>query len=99
VRVWLKAPKTEITDQCLQANTLFAATMAGDALAEPLSTFVRNLFAENIEHMVDRAIPISGYPRLTIEPGKWFTSSGGYLVRLAALPAGPLTPVTGWVVP
>lgn len=98
VRVWLKAHKIEITDQRLQANTLFAATIAGDALSELLNTFVRDLFVETIEHMVDSAIPISAYPRLTLGPGERFAAKGCYLVRLAAVPDGSVTPVTDWIV-
>ncbi len=98
VRVWLQGRGIAITDERLQANTLFAATLAGDALSELLSTFVRALFVEDIEHMVDSAIPVSAYPRLTLGPGERFASKGCYLLRPGELREGAAAEAA-WVVP
>jgi hypothetical protein len=98
VHVWLQAKKIPIVDEREQANTLFAATMVGDALAELLGNFSRAFFIECIEHMVDSAVPTSAFPRLTLGPGERYASKGCYLLRPVEI-GGQAPPEHTWVVP
>ena len=97
LRVWLKSKKIEFGDERIQANTYFAATLAGNALMHMTGHFSRDYFVEKIEHGAETAIAPSIYPRLALGTGQRFASNGGYIVEASA--NGTLAPIGPWIVP
>jgi len=73
---WLRARNVPPADERIQANTYFAATIAGDALAHMDENFSRDYFIERVEHMTEQSLFPSVYPRLSLGPGQRFASRG-----------------------
>jgi hypothetical protein len=97
--VWMHSKKIAVTDAPLQANTLFAATLAAQALKHIGSNFYRDYFIERIEHIFDSMVTPSAYPRLGLGPNQRFASKGGYVLRLPTGAPGDFTQGQQWIVP
>jgi len=81
---WLRAKHLPPGESRVQADTYFAATVAGDALAHIRGNFYRDYFMERIEHMLDNAVWTSVYPDMSLAPGQRVASKGCYIVSLGA---------------
>ncbi len=97
--LWLRAKKIPLLDERVQANTYFAVTAAGDALAHMGENFSRDYFIERVEQMTEQSLSWSVYPRLSLGPGQRFASRGGYVVRFSGVDENKLVPVSEWIVP
>ena len=98
-KLWLRSKKIALTDERVQANTYFAANMAGDVLSHMFSHYSREYFIELVEHMIGRSLVTSVYPQLNLGPGQRFASKGAYLLKYSNRQGKVLEPITGWVVP
>ena len=98
-KLWLRSKNIALTDERVQANTYFAANMAGDVLSHLFSHYSRDYFIELVEHMIGRSLVTSVYPQMNLGPGQRFASKGAYLVKYSAHQDRVLEPVTGWIVP
>jgi len=98
-RTWLRARGIDPGDEQIQANTYFAATVAGDALMHLIDNFHRDYFMERLEGMLDNSFAGSIYPRLSLGAGQRFASKGAYVVKYMQEPTPGLQPVGGWIVP
>jgi hypothetical protein len=98
-RLWMKAKKIEVSDERVQANTFFAASLASDAIGHIAGTYSREYLIERMEHMAGRLPNTSYYPRISIAPGQRYASKGGYIVRLSGDPAHPVVADSPWIVP
>jgi hypothetical protein len=96
-RVWLKSKNIPLTDEAIQANSYFAASITADAFGQLTENFYRDYLIERIEHMSALALTPTVFPRLTLGPGQRFASKGAYVMRLTG-PAS-LAPVSEWLVP
>lgn len=99
MKVWLRARNVPLTDERIQANTYFAATIAGDALAHMDENFSRDYFIERIERMAEQSPFPAVYPRLSLGPGQRYASRGGYVAGLSHDGENTLAPLGGWIVP
>jgi mono/diheme cytochrome c family protein len=97
--VWMKSRGIPLTNAALQANTLFTATLAAQALKHIGSLFHRDYFIERIEHIFDSMVTPSAYPRPSLGPGQRFASKGGYVLRISKGEVGTLASEREWVVP
>jgi ABC-type branched-subunit amino acid transport system substrate-binding protein len=97
--VWLRSKAIVITDPPLQANTLFAATLAAQALKHIGSNFYRDYFIERIEHIFDSMVAPSAYPKLGLAPNQRYASKGGYVLRISKDSGGEPTQGREWIVP
>jgi hypothetical protein len=61
--------------------------------------YSREYLIERIEHMVDRMLTSSVYPRLSLASGQRYASRGAYLVRVGGDAGFKLVPVSEWIVP
>jgi hypothetical protein len=95
--LWLKA-RGVAGERRARLEAFFAATMLSEAQREVRDVFVREYLIERIEHMVDRSVKTTQYPRLTLGPGERFASKGCYIVRPGASGA-TVVPVSEWIVP
>ncbi|MET0168260.1 MAG: ABC transporter substrate-binding protein, partial [Vicinamibacterales bacterium] len=97
--VWMRGKGIPMTDAPLQANTLFAATLAAQALKHIGSNFHRDYFIERIEHIFDSMVTPSAYPRPSLGPNQRYASKGGYILRMPSGSVGELTQRGEWIVP
>jgi hypothetical protein len=98
-KVWLRARRIALTDERVQADTFFAATLAGDVLSHLADNFSRDHFVERVEMMASRALNTSWYPRVSLGPGQRYASKGAYILGLPDDPGGDLRQLSGWIVP
>jgi hypothetical protein len=96
---WLRAQGLAGAEERVRVDTLFAATLAGEALKELDAYLSRDLLLERVEHMLESTIPTSSYPRLTLSPGDRFAAKGCFIVRPPAEAGGKVTPLSDWIVP
>lgn len=100
LKFWLRAKNIPLRDERVQANTYFAATLAGDVVTHMADNLTRDYFLERIEHMTGKSSPSATlYPRLSLGPGQRFAAKGGYVAGFAADAVSRLVPVSGWIVP
>lgn len=101
--LWLRTHGVEFASDELQAigvNTLFAATVTGEALMHLQDSFSRDYFVERVEHAVTTSITPTFFPHVSLGPGTRFASKGAYIVRPEATHAGAgVTAVSDWIVP
>lgn len=98
-RVWLKSKHIPLTDEAIQANSYFAASITGDAFGQLTENFYRDYLIERIEHMTGLALTPTVFPRLTLGPGQRFASKGAYVMRLNGPTSQDLVPTSEWLVP
>lgn len=96
---WMRANGITPADRQVAVNTLFAATLAADALSVPRTLGSREYFIERIEHMAARTPNRSAYPGLRFDSGQRFGSASCSLLRLPATPGGTFRKVKEWFVP
>lgn len=99
---WLRLHGLDVQDEGVHAvavNTLFALTVAGDALAHLQDSFLRDYFVERVEHNISTTLMPSFYPRVSLGPDQRYASKGIYIVQRAVAPGSSLSAVTDWVVP
>ncbi|NTV96129.1 MAG: c-type cytochrome, partial [Thiobacillus sp.] len=99
-RQWLRSRGLDAADEGLQAvavNTLFALTVAGDALAHMQDSFIRDYFIERVEHNVTQTLMPSFYPSVSLGPDQRYASKGVYIVRQAGAPGRDAA--ADWIVP
>lgn len=84
---WFKTNQLTPADRWLAANTFFAATLAGDALAMPRTLASRELFIERMEHMAGRSPQRSAYTSVSFDATHHFGSAAFRVIKLPA-PAG-----------
>lgn len=100
LKFWLRSKNIPLRDERIQANTYFAATLAGEVVTHMADNLTRDYFLERIEHMTGKSSSSSTlYPRLTLGPGQRFAAKGGYVAGFAAEAGNRLVPVSGWIVP
>ncbi|MGB8599936.1 MAG: hypothetical protein WCE88_10655, partial [Burkholderiales bacterium] len=97
--VWLKSKHLPLTDEAIQANSYFAASITGDAFGQLTENFYRDYLIERIEHMTGLALTPTVFPRLSLGPGQRFASKGAYVMRLNGPASQPLVPISDWLVP
>lgn len=71
---WLKANGIVSPDRRVAVNTLFAATLVGEALTHPRTLDSRDYFVERIEHMASRSPMPSAYASVQLGARKRFAS-------------------------
>jgi hypothetical protein len=98
-RAWFDARHIAITDESLQANTFFAATLVADALGHVAGIHSREYLVERIEHMAGRMPNTSIYPRISLAPGQRYASKGGYIARYSTQGGNGLFAASDWIVP
>jgi hypothetical protein len=99
LKAWLRLRNVAFSDERVQANAYFAATVAGDALYHMGDNFSRDYFIERIEQMAGSTLFSSIYPHLSLGPGQRFASRGGYVVRFRAGEDAAPVPVSDWMIP
>ncbi|HEY0666478.1 MAG TPA: c-type cytochrome [Gallionella sp.] len=99
MNTWLRARNVLLADEHIQANTFFAAGIAGDALAHMDENFSRDYFIERIEHMTGQSLFHSVYPRLSLGPGQRFASKGGYVTGCMLKGGHRAALQSNWIVP
>lgn len=97
--IWLRSKNIPLLDERIQANTYFAVTVSGDALAHMGENFSRDYFIERVEQMTEQSLSSFLYPRLSLGPGQRFASRGSYVVRFSGSSENTLVPVSDWIVP
>ncbi|MBI4995952.1 MAG: hypothetical protein HZA64_09470 [Rhodocyclales bacterium] len=96
VRQWITARGIGEGNQRAQANTYFAASMAGDAITQLANNYSQEYLIERIEHGANRSLATGAFPLAELGPGQRFASKGAYLGRLRG---GALTQAGPWTVP
>jgi hypothetical protein len=96
-KIWLHNKGLALTHEALQVNTLFAVTVASDALGHMMDSFSRDYFIERVEHVVGQTPAPSMYRSLSLGPGQRFAAKGLSVVQLGA--NGPQKALSPWVVP
>lgn len=96
VRQWITARGIGEGSRRAQANTYFAATMAGDAITHLANNYSQEYLIERIEHGANRSLATGAFPLAELGPGQRFASKGAYLGRLRG---GALTQAGPWTVP
>jgi hypothetical protein len=99
MKAWLRARNVPFSDERVQANAYFAATIAGDAISHMGDNFSRDYFIERIEQMAGSTLFSSIYPHLSLGPGQRFASRGGYVVRFPSGEDPTPVPVSDWMIP
>ena len=80
-------------------NTLFAASLAAEALTHPRTLDSREYFLERIEHMASRSPSRSAYPEIVFGVQRRFGSAGCYVLQVPTSPELPYSTVAPWSVP
>jgi hypothetical protein len=81
-RVWLRAKGIALSDERIQADTYFTATLTQGVIKQIRGNFSRDYFVERLEHMVENTLTPSVYRRLSLGPHQRFASKGAYILTL-----------------
>lgn len=98
-KTWLRQQKIAPADERIQANTYFAVTLAGEALAHNDGRFSREYFLERIEHRESVALINAGHPSISLGPNQRYAAKGAQVVKFSGDGDGRLQPVSKWIVP
>ncbi len=96
-KIWLHNKGLAVTQEALQINTLFAVTVASDALGHMQDSFSRDYFIERVEHVVGQTPMPSVFRSVSLGPGQRFLGKGEGIVQLGA--SGPQKALSPWIVP
>ncbi len=96
---WARLKKIEVKDEAILANSYFVLGMITDVIKHLQHNLYRDYFLERVEHMADRAVTPSIFPRVSMAPGQRFMSKGAYIVKIDPEAKDGLTPVTDWITP
>jgi hypothetical protein len=96
---WFRTQGIPVVAERVQVDTYVACQVLSEAVGHAFADLVPDYLIEQIENMVSLKLLDGFYPRLGLAPGQRFASKGGYIVRLAATPGGPVTADTDWLVP
>jgi hypothetical protein len=96
-KIWLHNKGLALTQEALQINTLFAITVASDALGHMMDSYSRDFFVERLEHVVGQTPAPSMYRSVSLGPGQRFLAKGVSIVQLGG--TGPQKALSPWVVP
>ena len=96
---WFRAQHIPVVAERVQVDTYVACQVLSEAVGHAFADLVPDYLIEQIENMVSLKLLDGYYPRLGLAPGQRFASKGGYLVRLAPTPGGPVAADSDWLVP
>jgi hypothetical protein len=96
---WFRTQGIPVVAERVQVDTYVACQVLSEAVAHAFADLVPDYLIEQVENMVSLKLLDGFYPRLGLAPGQRFASKGGYIVRLAPMPGGPVTANTDWLVP
>jgi hypothetical protein len=94
VRSWLRSRRIPVSNEALQLNTYFAASIVDNALTHILDRFSRDYLIEVIEHLTENTLNPGHYPRMSLGPDQRFAAKGCYIVKLEQ---GQLRIVKEWI--
>jgi hypothetical protein len=93
---WLRQQKILSKYFQIQANTYFSLRVAGRAISHLRDKFSREYMIEIVEHVAEKALETSVYPRLSLGPSQRFASKGAYILKLNK---DGIKQVGDWIVP
>lgn len=76
---WLKKQGLSYLPASVATSTLYAASVAGEALMHIDLGFSREYCIEKLEHGLENMVPLSPYPRLSLGPDQRIASKGSFL--------------------
>ncbi|MCF6252091.1 MAG: c-type cytochrome [Methylococcaceae bacterium] len=96
---WLEMRRIVSSEQLIQTNAYFTLRLLGKVMMHIRDNFSREYFIELLEHMTEKMLVSSVFPRLTLGPGQRFASKGAYILGFLQ-PTSPLPePVSQWIIP
>jgi hypothetical protein len=96
---WFRTRQIPVLAERVQVDTYIACQVLSEAVTHAFADLVPDYLIEQIENMISLKLLDGYYPRLGLAPGQRFASKGGYIVRLAPNPGGPLAVDGDWTVP
>jgi hypothetical protein len=96
---WFRTQQIPVVAERVQVDTYIACQVLSEAVTHAFADLVPDYLIEQIENMISLKLLDGYYPRLGLAPGQRFASKGGYIVRLAPNPGGPLAVDGDWTVP
>jgi hypothetical protein len=96
---WFKSQNLLGEHQKLQANTFFVLRAIGRTIMHLRDKFSREYFIELVEHISEKLLVSSVYPRLTLGPGQRYASKGAYILKLSEYNQKKHVPVDRWIIP
>ncbi len=93
---WLRQKKILSKYFQIQANTYFSLRVVGRAISHLRDKFSREYMIEIVEHIAEKALETSVYPRLSLGPSQRFASKGAYILKLNK---DGIKQVGDWIVP
>lgn len=93
---WLRQKKILSEHLQIQANTYYALRVVGRAISHLRDKFSREYMVEIVEHVAEKALETSVYPRLSLGPSQRFASKGAYILKLNK---DGIQQVGDWIVP
>lgn len=96
---WLRGKGVAVSDERVQANTLFTVNLVAQALKHVRSNFHRDYFMQRIEHIFDSMVTPAAYPKASLGSNQRYASKGAYVIRLGREANGDAVTESEWVVP